>query len=181
MDDRRIEITGGRIGLAADNDLRRVDQGGQARDIAGADYARIVGIGLRILTVEGNQRRLRLRHERFGHRFMYIGIAGRRAPLSAPRYCAQNDFLGGVWGVGSFVDQRGIWAPSSSRTGVRFSAAARATTFPLLVLPVKKMKSKGSLRSSVVSSRRPLTRNVPTSDRPATRTNRRSADGRGQY
>src|SRR5215469_18477373 len=51
----------------------------------------------------------------------------------------------------------GFWPPSSSRTGARFSAAARATTFPTLVLPVKKMKSKGSFRSSVVSSRPPAT------------------------
>jgi hypothetical protein len=34
---------------------------------------------------------------------------------------------------------------------VRFSAAARITTFPTLTLPVKKMKSNGSLSNSVFS------------------------------
>ena len=46
----------------------------------------------------------------------------------------------------------GFMPPSSSRTGVRFSAAARATILPTKVLPVKKMKSNGSFRSSVFCS-----------------------------
>src|SRR5258707_1228900 len=51
----------------------------------------------------------------------------------------------------------GFCPPSSSRVGVRFSAAARAITFPVFVLPVKKMKSKGSLRSSVTGDRQEVT------------------------
>jgi hypothetical protein len=51
----------------------------------------------------------------------------------------------------------GFWPPSSSSVGVRFSAAAWATTFPTFVLPVKKMKSKGSSKSAVFGSRPPST------------------------
>src|SRR5277367_1784372 len=51
----------------------------------------------------------------------------------------------------------GFCPPSSSTTGVRFSAAARMITLPTFTLPVKKMKSNGSLRSSVISSRLPET------------------------
>jgi hypothetical protein len=63
----------------------------------------------------------------------------------------QTIFLAASWILAVSSTNVGFWPPSSKRTGVRFSAAARATTFPVLVLPVKKMKSKGSLRSSVVS------------------------------
>ena len=41
--------------------------------------------------------------------------------------------------------------------GVRFFAAASMTILPTLTLPVKKMKSNGSLRSSVTSSLLPET------------------------
>src|SRR5258705_4417158 len=51
----------------------------------------------------------------------------------------------------------GFWPPSSRRTGVRFFAAASMTILPTLTLPVKKMKSNGSLRSSVTSSLLPVT------------------------
>src|SRR5580658_1162153 len=51
----------------------------------------------------------------------------------------------------------GLIPPSSSTTGVKFSAAALATILPTVVLPVKKMKSKGSARSAVFSSRPPGT------------------------
>src|SRR6266478_10220956 len=51
----------------------------------------------------------------------------------------------------------GFIPPSSSRIGVRFFAAACATIFPTKVLPVKKMKSNESFRSSVFCSLPPAT------------------------
>src|SRR5262249_54191315 len=75
MVDRGIWVPGVGTGLAADTHLRRVYQGREARDFARADDARIVGIGLRILAVKRNQRRLRLRHKSFGHGLVHIGIA----------------------------------------------------------------------------------------------------------
>ena len=53
IDDRRVKVPGVRVGPAADDHLRRIDQGREARDLAGADDARIIGIGLRVLTVTG--------------------------------------------------------------------------------------------------------------------------------
>jgi hypothetical protein len=73
--------------------------------------------------------------------------------VPTPRHRAPNDLLGGVRDVGGFVDERRVLTAEFEQDRVRFSAAARATTLPVLVLPVKKMKSNGSLRSSVVSSR----------------------------
>src|SRR5260221_6443837 len=49
----------------------------------------------------------------------------------------------GILAVGS--TNAGFCPPSSRRTGVRFFAAASMTILPTLTLPVKKMKSKGSL------------------------------------
>ena len=79
-------------------------------DLVGADDPRIVGIDLRVLTEETDQRRFRLGHEGFRHRLVHIGVAGRCAPLPAPRHRAPNDLLGGVRDVGGLVDQRGILA-----------------------------------------------------------------------
>ncbi len=61
----------------------------------------------------------------------------------------------GIFAVAS--TKAGFCPPSSRRTGVRFFAAASMTILPTLTLPVKKMKSKGSLRSSVTSSLLPVT------------------------
>jgi hypothetical protein len=72
------------------------------------------------------------------------------APL--PKFLAETGHKGFV-----YRDPYGFWPPSSSNTGVKFSAAAFMTILPTLVLPVKKMKSKGSFRSSVTSSRPPST------------------------
>jgi hypothetical protein len=76
---------------------------------------------------------------------MDIGVARRGAPLAAP----------GMFAVSSTI--AGFIPPSSSRTGVRFFAAACATIFPTKVLPVKKMKSNESFRSSVFCSLPPAT------------------------
>src|SRR5467141_3658187 len=61
----------------------------------------------------------------------------------------------GMFAVGS--TKAGFCPPSSRRIGVRFFAAASMTILPTLTLPVKKMKSNGSLRSSVTSSLLPET------------------------
>src|SRR6266481_3146916 len=60
-----------------------------------------------------------------------------------------------MFAVGS--TKAGFCPPSSRRIGVRFFAAASMTILPTLTLPVKKMKSNGSLRSSVTSSLLPVT------------------------
>src|SRR5260370_22158743 len=61
----------------------------------------------------------------------------------------------GMFAVGS--TKAGFCPPSSRRIGVRFFAAASMTILPTLTLPVKKMKSNGSFRSSVTSSLLPVT------------------------
>src|SRR5258705_7149099 len=61
----------------------------------------------------------------------------------------------GILAVGS--TNAGFCPPRSRRTGVRFLAAASMTILPTFTLPVKKMKSNGSLRSWVTSSFAPET------------------------
>ena len=50
VNDGRVKVLGLRIGPAADDHLRRIDQVREARNLAGADDTRVVRIGLRVRT-----------------------------------------------------------------------------------------------------------------------------------
>ena len=70
-----------------------------------ADNAGIVRIRLRIVPVEFDDRLLAFGDEGIGDGFLDVGVARRRAPLSAPCGRAPDSLLGRVRKVGRFIDE----------------------------------------------------------------------------
>src|SRR5271156_2562543 len=115
--DCRIEIARLRVGCTTCDDFLLIDEAGEALNRSWADDARVVGIVLRIGSVQLDHGPLAFGNKVLDDRFVNVSVSGRRTPLAAPGQRAPYNFLGRVGKIGGRINECRILSAEFEENG----------------------------------------------------------------